>query len=43
MGEELAAGFARGKHLHLPDGSHVLMAEYSDVVNGAIADLIEEV
>ena len=43
MGEELAACFPRGKHLHLPDGSHVLMAEYSDVVNNAIADLIEKV
>ncbi len=42
MGEELAAYFPFGKHLHLPEAGHLMMAEYPDVVNYAIADLIEK-
>lgn len=41
MGEELAACFSKSKHLHLPDAGHLMMAEYPDVVNDAIANLIE--
>jgi pimeloyl-ACP methyl ester carboxylesterase len=41
MGEDLAACFPLGKHLHLPDAGHLVMAEYPDVVNCAIDDLIE--
>lgn len=37
MGEELADCFPKGKHLHLPNAGHLVMAEYSDVVNDAIA------
>ena len=42
MGKELAAYFPFGKHLHLPEAGHLMMAEYPDVVNCAIADLIEK-
>ncbi len=42
MGEELAAYFPFGQHLHLPEAGHLMMAEYPDVVNYAIADLIEK-
>lgn len=41
MGEELAACFPNGEHLHLPDAGHLVMAEYQDVVNCAIAEFIE--
>jgi pimeloyl-ACP methyl ester carboxylesterase len=43
MGEELAACFPSGKHLHLANAGHLVMAEYPDVVNDAIADLIEKI
>lgn len=43
MGEDLAACFPFGKHLHLPEAGHLVMAEYSDVVNCEIADLIEAI
>jgi pimeloyl-ACP methyl ester carboxylesterase len=43
MGEELTACFPLGKHLHLPDAGHLVMAEYPDVVNCAIANLIETI
>ena len=41
MGKALAATFPKGKHLHLPDARHLLMAEHPEVVNEAIADLID--
>ena len=37
MGEELAAHFTPSHHLHLPEAGHVVMAEYPEVVNEAIA------
>ena len=40
MGEELAHSFPLGKHLHLPEAGHLLIAEYHDEVNRAIADFI---
>jgi pimeloyl-ACP methyl ester carboxylesterase len=43
MGEELAACFSKSKHLHLPDAGHLMMAEYPDVVNDAISNLIESI
>ena len=41
MGEELAKSFPLGQHLHLPDAGHLLIAEYPDVVNSAIAEFID--
>ena len=38
MGAELAHSFPLGKHLHLPEAGHLLIAEYPDLVNQAIAD-----
>lgn len=38
MGANLAAVFPRGEHLHLPDAGHLVMAEYPEVINQAIAD-----
>ncbi|MCC0176554.1 alpha/beta hydrolase [Waterburya agarophytonicola K14] len=38
MGKELAHSFPLGKHLHLPTAGHLLIAEYDDEVNRAIAD-----
>jgi pimeloyl-ACP methyl ester carboxylesterase len=43
MGEDLAACFPKGEHLHLPDAGHLVMAEYSDVVNEAIELAIERI
>jgi pimeloyl-ACP methyl ester carboxylesterase len=37
MGDELAAHFKTSHHLHLPTAGHLVMAEYPDVVNQAIA------
>ena len=37
MGEELVQHFPQGKHLHLPQAGHLLIAEYPDVVNQEIA------
>ena len=38
MGAELAARFDLGQHLHLPEAGHLLIAEYPEIVNNAIAD-----
>jgi pimeloyl-ACP methyl ester carboxylesterase len=38
MGEDLAEYFSFGKHLHLPDAGHLVMAEYPDVINNAISE-----
>ena len=43
MGEELANHFPLGKHLHLPDAGHLLIAEYPQVVNEAIALFIDKI
>ena len=43
MGEELANSFQLGQHLHLSEAGHLLIAEYPQVVNQAIADFIERV
>ena len=40
MGEQLASHFDRAEHLHLPEASHLLMAEDHAVVNGAMAQWI---
>ena len=40
MGEELANSFPLGQHLHLPEAGHLLIAEYPDLVNQAIANFI---
>ncbi|MEM8830861.1 MAG: alpha/beta hydrolase [Cyanobacteria bacterium P01_G01_bin.19] len=42
MGEKLASNFSLGKHLHLPEAGHLLIAEYPQVVNEAIADMLCE-
>lgn len=38
MGEALANYFNLGEHLHLSSGGHLLIAEYPEVVNAAIAE-----
>lgn len=43
MGAELAAYFPRGKHLNLAKAGHLVIAEYPDVVNCAIAKFLDEV
>jgi pimeloyl-ACP methyl ester carboxylesterase len=44
MGDELANSFQLGQHFgqhfHLPDAGHLLIAEYPEMVNTAIADFI---
>lgn len=42
MGEVLAASFNQGRHLHIPEAGHLVMAEHPDVVHGAIATLRAE-
>ena len=41
MGEELSQSFPLGQHLHLPAAGHLLIAEYPDAVNNAIAEFIQ--
>ena len=41
MGDELANSFQLGQHLHLPEAGHLLIAEYPQIVDWAIADFIE--
>lgn len=43
MGDELANSFQLGQHFHLPEAGHLLIAEYPDRVNGAIADFIDNI
>lgn len=43
MGEELTECFMFGKHLHLPEAGHLVMAEYPEQVNCAIANLIKAI
>ncbi|MGB3655789.1 MAG: alpha/beta hydrolase [Rivularia sp. (in: cyanobacteria)] len=40
MGEGLAKLFPYGKHLHLPKAGHLLIAEYPEIVNGEILNLL---
>ncbi|MGB7413104.1 MAG: alpha/beta hydrolase [Thermosynechococcaceae cyanobacterium] len=40
MGTALASHFAKGQHLQIEGAGHIVMAEYSDVVDDAIAQLI---
>lgn len=40
MGDELANSFPLGQHFHLPAAGHLLIAEYPQIVNQAIADFI---
>lgn len=42
MGEELTNSFSSAEHLHLPDAGHLLIAEYPQVVNEAIAEFINK-
>lgn len=41
MGDRLAAQFQHSCHLHLPDAGHLVMAEFSERVNQAIARWID--
>ena len=43
MGEELANSFPLGQHFHLPEAGHLLIAEYPDRVNLAIAEFIARI
>lgn len=43
MGENLAAVFPNAQHLHLPEAGHLMIAEYPDEVNGAIAQFIRKI
>lgn len=43
MGEKLTSHFQRSSHLHFPGGGHILMAEYPDDVNAAIAQWRAEI
>jgi pimeloyl-ACP methyl ester carboxylesterase len=40
MGAELAANFPQGKHLHIKEAGHLVMAEYPQVINQAIAQFL---
>lgn len=40
MGDELANSFSLGQHFHLPEAGHLLIAEYPQIVNKAIANFI---
>jgi pimeloyl-ACP methyl ester carboxylesterase len=42
MGEQLASHFYQGQHLHFPEAGHIVMAEYSEAVNEAIANWLTE-
>ncbi|WP_017301341.1 alpha/beta fold hydrolase [Nodosilinea nodulosa] len=38
MGESLAQHFSPGRHLHLPQAGHLVMAEYPQAINAALAE-----
>ena len=40
MGDELTNSFELGQHFHLPEAGHLLIAEYPQIVNNAIANFI---
>ena len=43
MGKDLANHFHHSKHLHLPDAGHLLIAEFPEIVNLAIAEWIKAI
>ena len=43
MGDDLAAVFPNAEHLHLPEAGHLMIAEYPDEVNSAIARFIQKI
>ena len=43
MGDELANSFQLGQHFHLPEAGHLLIAEYPDRINQAIANFIYKI
>lgn len=43
MGAELATRFDNAQHLHLPEAGHLLIAEYPEIVNNAIARLLKKI
>lgn len=43
MGETLARRFPQSKHIHFPQTGHLLIAEYPEAVNGAIADFLSKI
>ena len=43
MGDKLCSHFQRSKHLHFPGAGHIVMAEYPDEVNAAIAEWVAEI
>ena len=43
MGEDLAAIFPNSEHLHLSKAGHLMIAEYPDEVNSAIANFISAI
>jgi len=38
MGAALAQHFPAGRHLHIEPAGHLVMAEFPEVVNGALAE-----
>jgi pimeloyl-ACP methyl ester carboxylesterase len=42
MGEQLASHFNQSQHLHFPEAGHIVMAEYAEAVNVAIANWLTE-
>lgn len=42
MGADLAAYFPQGKHLHIKQAGHLVMAEYPETINSAIARFLIE-
>lgn len=43
MGDKLCSHFQHSKHLHFPGAGHIVMAEYPDEVNVAIAEWVAEI
>lgn len=42
MGADLAAYFPQGRHLHMKEAGHLVMAEYPEAINQAIAQFLIE-
>jgi len=42
MGKDLATHFHHNKHLHIPDAGHLVIAEFPEIVNRAIAEWITQ-
>lgn len=43
MGVDLTAYFPQGKHLHFDSAGHLVMAEYPEEINQAIAALVTKI